>query len=128
MNTNVTKYVANLCETITGLKEDFTNENIAALDQFTNDIKYVQELFKKHSIKGFEYSWSELVNDHFELVFSIIWDDKRNKIMYRFSEEDQDNVLLGEPLEVRLGCSKHFKSFLEKGVREYSDLLNNALN
>lgn len=128
MYTGVSSDVVELGETIATLKEELHHNHLIALDQFTKDIKYIQELFKKQDIKGYEYSWSTIVSDHIELVSSIVWDDKRDKIMYCFSEYENPSILLGESLEVRLACLRYFKAFLRQGVALYSDLLNGCLN
>jgi hypothetical protein len=104
------------------------------LDQFSTDIRYIQEHLSKGDVESFTYSWEsgpEVIDNGATVMFghSLIWDKNEGKVLYMFSEDEEPSVLLGTPKLTRLAAMYELEAFLERGVKEslaHADLVVNG--
>ena len=118
---NVSPYVAELCNDIVKKSIEFDLESVKLLDQFTIDIKHAQEILGASEVEDFHFSWYgegafSGMEDSFDVDVFLAWDKDSKKIVFQVEDCDH-SVLLGMSRSVRLECLKYFKQFLKIGAQ-----------
>ena len=110
--------VVELCTAIIDFKEEYNTEKLELLDKFTKDVKYVQETLGQEEVDDFYYSWG-VDDSEYPFSRSLIWSKNEGKVMHLFSEDDNEEPLLGLNKDIRYSAMKKFNYFLGKGLDVY---------
>ena len=109
--------VVSLVELIVDASDRYKEQELANLDKFNKDIKYVETKLKKAGVSNFYYNWHDQEDD-FHFTLGLFWNSKLGHIMHRFEDEDPKRLLTCTAA-VRMDCIFHFDDFLEAGVERF---------
>jgi hypothetical protein len=92
--------------------KELKEEMYLVLDEFSNEVRAIEKLFKENDIPDFSYDWVD-ETDPEEGTLRLMWDNPRIVFVY----DCEPTPLLGESAQIRTVCRLQFEKFLESYIK-----------
>ena len=114
MSNQESKFIR-LAKSVVDWHKELKAQEYAMLDQFSNDVRVIEKMFKENDVPAFSYEW--VVDPEYGDYFArLMWDNPR----FVFVWEGEPTPLLGESASVRSQCMARFEEFLESYIAHNS--------
>lgn len=105
-----------LANSVVDWHKELKEQEYSILDDFSNEVRAIEKLFKENDIPAFSYEWT-MDDSEGEIVFTIgprlMWDSA----CFLFVWEGDPTPLLGESAAIRSMCMAKFDAFLESYIQ-----------